>query len=170
VLLLRTEKKIPFQSQSTVPSFGTPAKGEGNEMAQWDLKANGRVVPRRTCCPLTVAKKHLDQEQKKRTIFDGLIERRWGTSINPPKPDPDNKEHNEYEEYEDDIEVTRTVPDNEDSVDGNGLILNQLPAYDKIIHSEVALQLGESTSTGKVMQRALGQMEGQRGHTVTTQC
>jgi hypothetical protein len=34
--------------------------------------------------------------------------------------------------------------------------LNQLPAYDKIIHSEIALQLGENMSTGKVTQRALG--------------
>ena len=25
-----------------------PARGEGNEMAQWVLKANGRVVPRRS--------------------------------------------------------------------------------------------------------------------------
>jgi hypothetical protein len=134
-----------------------PAKGEGNEMAQWVLKAaNGRVVSHRTCRPLTVAETHSDQEQKKRTIFDGLIERRWGTSINPPKHDPADNEHGVYEEYEDDNEVARTIPDIEDSVDANGLLLNQLSAYDKIIHFEVALQLGENMSTGKVTQRALG--------------
>jgi hypothetical protein len=35
-----------------------PARGEGNEMAQWILKANGNVVPRRTSRPLQVAEKH----------------------------------------------------------------------------------------------------------------
>jgi hypothetical protein len=96
-----------------------PTKGEGNEMAQWVLKANGRVIPRRTCGPLTVAETHSDQEQKKRTIFDGLIERRWGTFINPPKQDPDDNEHDKYKEYEDDDEVTRTIPDIEDNEDAN---------------------------------------------------
>jgi hypothetical protein len=85
-----------------------------------------------------------------------LIERRWGTSINPPKYDPGDNEHDKYKEYEDDDEVARTISDIEDSVDVNRLLLNQLPAYDKIMHSEVALQLSENMSTGKVTQRALG--------------
>jgi hypothetical protein len=148
----REQKEMfPFNGKVLGRILG-PAKGEGNKMAQWVLKANGRVVPRCTCWPLTVAETHSDQEQKKRAIFDGLIERRWGTSINPPKHDPDDNEHNEYKEYEDDNEVARTIPDIEDSVDGNGLLLNQLPADNKIIHSEVALQLGENMSTGKVTQ------------------
>jgi hypothetical protein len=146
------KEKFPFNREVLGRILG-PAKGEGNEMAQWVLKANGRVVPRRTCRPLTVAETHSNQEMKKRTIFDGLIERRWGTSINPPKPE---SEYDEYEEYEDDDEVARKIPEIEDSVDANGLLLNQLPAYDKILHSEVALQLGDSMSTGKVTQRALG--------------
>ena len=149
------KEKFPFNREVLGRILG-PAKGEGNEMAQWVLKANGKVVPRRTCRPLTVAETHSAQEQRKQTIFDGLIERRWGTSINPPKLDPDNNEQDKYEEYEDNDEVTRTVPEIEDSVDANGQLLNQLPAYDKIIHSEVALQLGESISTGKVTKRALG--------------
>jgi hypothetical protein len=141
------KEKIPFNREVLGRILG-PAKGQGNEMAQWVLKANGRVVPRCTCRPLTVKEKHSEQEKKKRTIFNGLIERRWGTSINPRKPDPDDNEHDEYEEYEDDDEIARKVPDIEDSVDANGLLLNQLPAYDKMLHSKVALQLGESLSTG----------------------
>ena len=31
-----------------------PARGDGNEMSQWSLKANGRVVPRRSLRPLKV--------------------------------------------------------------------------------------------------------------------
>jgi hypothetical protein len=46
---------------------------------------------------------------------------------------------------------------NEDSIDANRRLLNQRPAYKKIMHSEVALQeLGDSISTGKVTQHALG--------------
>jgi hypothetical protein len=146
------KEKFPFNCE-VLGRISGPAKGEGNEMGRWVLKANGRVVPRRTCQPLTVAETHSDHEQKKGTIFDGLIERRWGTSINPPKHDPDDNEH---EEYKDNEEVARTIPDIEDSVNANGLLLNQLPAYDKMVHSEVALQLGENMSTGKVTQQLLG--------------
>ena len=35
-----------------------PGQGEGNEMAQWILKANGCVVPRRSIQPLTTAEIH----------------------------------------------------------------------------------------------------------------
>jgi hypothetical protein len=80
------------------------------------------------CGPLTLTENHLDQEQKKCTISDGWIERRWGTSINPLKLDPDNNKHGECEEYEDNNKVARKVPDIEDSLDANGLLLNQLPA------------------------------------------
>ena len=53
-------------------------------MAQWVLKANGKVVPQRSLPPLTIAEKHSKVENKKRDVFDALIERRMGTSINPP--------------------------------------------------------------------------------------
>ena len=77
---------------------------------------------------------HSTTELKKRTIFDGLIERRWGTSINPPKPNnAENLDDNEFKEFEDDNEPKRTVPDIEDMVDANGKLLNQQPAYDKIL-------------------------------------
>ena len=89
-----------------------------------------------------------------------MIERRWGTSINPPTQkddeDAENLDDNEFEEYEDDDEPARTVPDIEDSVDSNGKLLNQMPAYDKMLHSEVSLQLGENMTVGKVTKRAIG--------------
>jgi hypothetical protein len=65
----------------------------------------------------------------------GLIERRWGMSINAPTlkdaKDAENLDDNELEECEDGDESKRTIPDIEDSVDANGKLLNQLPAYDK---------------------------------------
>ena len=50
----------------------------------------------------------------------------------------------------DDDEVAKTIPDNEDLVDVNGRLLNQQPMYDKIINAEVQLQLREDVVVGKV--------------------
>ena len=58
-----------------------PSRGAGNEMAQWILKANGRVVPRRSLRPLKVDEIHSPVEIKKREVFDELIKRRWGTPM-----------------------------------------------------------------------------------------
>ncbi len=70
-------------------------------MSQWILKANGQVVPRRTSRPLKVEEIHSVSEQGRQTIFDGLIARRWGTSINPPAEIGKETNDNEFEEYED---------------------------------------------------------------------
>ena len=43
-------------------------------MCQWVLKANGKVVPRRSLRPLHVDEIHSKVEEKKRQIFDALIE------------------------------------------------------------------------------------------------
>jgi hypothetical protein len=133
-----------------------PAKGEGNEMAQWILKGNGNVVPRRSSRPLKPEEVHNEQEREKRKIFDALIERRWGRSINPMTAEPDPDELNDYDEYHDEDEDARVIPDIEDTVDANGKLLNQHRAYDQIINAEVSLQLGDNMATGKVTKRAVG--------------
>ena len=61
-----------------------------------------------------------------------------------------------YDEYEDDDEDARVLPDIEDTVDAKGKLLNQMPAYDQILNSEVSLQLGDDMALGKVTQRAVG--------------
>jgi hypothetical protein len=130
-----------------------PATGAGNEMSQWILKSNGNVVPRRSMRPLRVDELHSSEEQKKREIFGALIERRWGTSINPPTDTADKDD--EWEEYEDPDEPARTVPDIEDTVDSRGHLLNQQPAYDRLINAEVQLQQGDDMMSAKVRKRAL---------------
>ena len=147
-------EKFPFNKEVLGRILG-PAKGEGNEMAQWVLKANGNVVPRRTARPLTVAETHSTTELKKRGTFDALVEKRWGTSMSPP-PVPRDDSESVFDEYEDDDEDKQVVPDVEDTVDATGKLLNQHPAYDRIINAEVALQLEEEVTTGKVTRRALG--------------
>ena len=48
------------------------------------------------------------------------------------------------------------MPEIEDPVDANGIALDQLPAYDKLIHAEVNMQLSDKVLTGKVTRRAHG--------------
>ena len=116
-----------------------PARGEGNVMCQWVLKANGRVVPRRSVRPLQVAELHSPVEVEKRRVFDELIARRWGKAMTPSKQPA--AEPLSY--YEDDEEKPRIIPEIEDAVDANGKLINQQPAYDTIINAEVRLQLGD---------------------------
>lgn len=67
--------KFPFNKEVLGRVLG-PASGEGNEMAQWVLKCNGNVVPRRTLRPLSVDELHSPTEIKSREIFDTLIQAR----------------------------------------------------------------------------------------------
>jgi hypothetical protein len=101
---------------------------------------------------------HSEQERIRGKIFHKLIERRWGPSINLPSIEgtEDSDTGGKFKEYEDDDGEARIVPDIEDMVDTNGRLINQMPAYDRILHSEVSLQTGEEMSIGKVTQGALG--------------
>jgi hypothetical protein len=145
---------FPFNKEVLGRVLG-PARGEGNEMAQWILKSNGQVIPRRSLRPLKVEETHSDREKDMRRIFDRLIERRWGTAMTPPNCTTTDTE-DPYDEYEDDDEAARVLPDIEDTVDAKGKLLNQMPAYDQILNAEVSLQLGDDMALGKVTQRAVG--------------
>jgi hypothetical protein len=139
--------RFPFNKEVLGRVLG-PAKGEGNDMAQWILKANGNVVPRRTLRPLNTAELHSNTEAKKRKIFDALIEGRWGTSMSAPPMEI--KDDDTFEEYQDDYEEPRIIPEVEDTVDSSGRLLNQQPMYDRIINAEVQLQNGDELTTGKL--------------------
>ena len=52
-------------------------------MTKWILKANGRVVTRRSLKPLKVDELHSPVEIKKREVSDELIKMRWGTPMTP---------------------------------------------------------------------------------------
>ena len=92
---------------------------------------------------------HSPEEKMKRDLFDSLIERRHGTSLSPPAAST-TEDGSDFEEYEDDSESARVIPDIEDTVDSAGKLLNQQPAYDRMLHAEVALQLDDEMAIGKV--------------------
>ena len=78
--------------------------------------------------------------------------------IDPPKePIKTNNDENDGSGDEDDYNKPQLPsPDIEDSVDHNGWLLNQHPAYDRLLNAEVQVQLGEEYIMGKVRRRALG--------------
>ena len=129
-------------------------------MAQWILKANGRVVPCHSVRPLHPGELTSPSEQSKRQSFNALIESRFGMSINPPQQLNDNDgnsgDFENFEPYEDDDEAIQPEPEIEDTVDATGRLLNQSPAYDRMINAEVQMQLDDATVGGKVKRRALG--------------
>ena len=155
--------KFPFNDEILGRVLG-PAKGEGNEMAQWILKANGNVVPRRTHRPLNTAELNSETEKKKREVFDALIEKRWGTALYPPKPSADDSPDKEFVPYDDDDESARLMPELDDPVDADGVPINQQPAYDKLIHMELMLPQGDRLVPAKVV----GQTIDPTGRTVGT--
>ena len=135
-----------------------PARGEGNELSQWVLKSNGNVVPRRTVRALQLAEIHSDTEKRKRDVFDALIERRWGSPMNIPNTD-DIEMTTDTENNDDknnDNETTKNRIDIEDSVDSQGALINQLPAYDRLLNAEIMVQSEEGQVSGKVTKRVLG--------------
>ena len=85
-------------------------------MAQWILKANGRVVPRRSLRALKVDEIHSPVEIKKREVFDELIERRWGSLITPPNI----QQQNAFKKYEDNEQQEQPTLEVEDIVDSTG--------------------------------------------------
>ena len=108
-------------------------------MAQWILKANGRVVPRRSHRLLKVDEIHSPVEIKKREAFDELIQWRWGTPMTPP-----NTQHPKaFEKYEDHEQQEQPTLEVEDIVDSSGKLINRQPADDQITNAEVQVQLGE---------------------------
>ena len=146
--------KFPFNKEVLGRVLG-PVRGEGNEMAQWILKANGNVVPHRSPRKLSVAELHSKTESEKRDVFDKLIKRRWGTSITPPKTS-DQTEDSNFEEHTDEDEDPRVIPETEDTVDSRGRLIDQQPVCDRLINAKVQLQLENDMTLGRVKQQALG--------------
>ena len=100
-------------------------------------------------------------ENKKRDVFDAMIERRMGTSIDPPPTpedrDPTMEDPANQNDLDDDDEMDELVesPDHEDILDLTGRSLEQQPAFDKIINAEVMIQNGDEMAMGKVARRSL---------------
>ena len=152
-------------------------------MCQWILKANGRVVPYRTCRPLTVEELNSPTEQSECQQFNAEIEGRLGSSITQPsratmkkqrklQNSPDIIEHDDFLQnddfifHEDEEESRAPVRDAKDDnpVDSQGKSINMQPHADQIIGSEIKLQHGDQMHVGKVKRRKIGEDGRTVGH------
>ena len=90
-------------------------------MAQWRLKENGKIVPRRSIVPLATAQLNNNEEILKRSVLTNYIRKMYGDSINFP-PFPINMEDIEFVPYEDDGEknTPQLIPETK-AVDYTGL-------------------------------------------------
>ena len=151
------DHKAPFpHNQEILGRVLGPARWEGNELSQWVLKSNGNVVPCRTVQALQLAEEHSDTEKRKQDIFDALIERRWGSPMSTPNADDTDMTTDTEESENNDDETTKRHIDIEDSVDSQGALINQLPAYDRLLNAEIMVQAEEGHVSAKVTKRVLG--------------
>ena len=102
--------------------------------------------------PLTVPELHSKTEKRKQARFIESIERKHGTSINPPKQSKGKEEATDcnFEPCLDDDEVPRKIPDCYEPTDANGRPINQNPEHDRMTNAEIQLQLGNEWSKGVV--------------------
>lgn len=136
-----------------------PAKNEGNEMAQWILKMNGQIVPRRSLRRLSEAELNPTNEIeiRKRQAFDNAIAAKLGDSFSlPPTPLPSHLDDDDaaFVPYEDDEESPIEMPD-ADAVDAAGTPVMQQSLADTLINAEVLLPQGESKQLAKVIRRSV---------------
>ena len=144
---------FPFPQEVLGRVLG-PARGEGNEMAQWVLKANGNVVPRRTVRPLREQEKRHPVVRRKQGDFDAFIEKRFGTSWKAKERKDDDEDIIMDEEVD---ELFASPPT--EAEDGQGRPINQQPMWDKMLHQEIVMNKGAQTPRetfrGVVKRRAI---------------
>ena len=73
------------------------------------------------------------------------------------------EEHTNQNDLDDNMNEPVESPDHEDIIDSTGRILEQQPAFDKIINAEVMIQNGDEMAMGKVARQSLdadGRMTG----------
>ena len=135
-----------------------PAKNEGNMMAQWILRENGKVIVRRSLRRLTPGElaQSNDAERAKRDMFDSRIRSKLGDSLAPPKDPLEDQPVDDWdlELYEDNDEVPPLIPE-ADIVDATGRPILQQSFADTLINAEVLLPHGESKALATVMRRSV---------------
>ncbi len=149
---------FPYQKEQLGRCLG-PTKNEGNAMAQWILKENGKVVPRRTLRHLTPAELSPSNkvEMEKRSLFNVTIHGVLGDSVKIHKNVPLDNNATKFfdalwdlDPYEDDDEVLLFIPD-ADLKDAAGKPFEVCYVANALINTEVMLPNGNSMAIVKVV-------------------
>eukprot|EP00957_Ditylum_brightwellii_P047793 3630340-Ditylum_brightwellii.AAC.2 len=72
----------------------------------------------------------------------------------PPETSPNNWDP--YDKYEEEDERARSLQEMEETFDANGTLIDQQPAYNKIINAKVQLHHQDHITTGEVQMSVLG--------------
>ena len=123
-------------------------------MAQWILKSNSQIVPRRSLRHLRT--KELNKnlvEERKRLVFMDNIRVNLGDSMSLPI-NPFSEDYVEYTPYEDEDGAPRSIPENE-AIDAAGKPLFQNSVTDTLIQVEVILPHGDELLATKIIRRTL---------------
>ena len=124
MLFCEQKAKFPYPSLILGRVLG-PSEDIGNEMSQWILIVDGRILSRQTVRPLTNKELWSPLELARRKAFDAAIKRKLGGSITITK----SQEPEEYLPYEDE-EDGNEIQEMPDSDEGQ---------YDLLINFEVNL-------------------------------
>ena len=77
------------------------------------------------------------------------------------------EEHTNQNDLDDEMNEPVESPDHEDILVSTARILEQQPAFDKIINAEVMIQNGDEMAVGKVVRQSLDADGRTVGHTMT---
>ena len=145
--------QFPFQKRKLGRILG-PMKNQGNEMTQAVLTISGRVVPRRTCAPLTTAEIHCPVERDKRKQFTDEIQKIFGDSMSVPTDITKPSDLDLHDLTSEDDENEPLSLSDDDPLTANGTSVFEKPITDLLIHAEVLLPQGEEMKAAKVKGRA----------------
>jgi hypothetical protein len=149
---------FPFQKEQLARYLG-PAKNEDNEMAQWVLKDNGKVVPQWSIRHLSAAKlaPSNEDEHSKRENFSTSICGLLGDSISLPATPLPNliDDYWEMEPYGDDVEDAIAFHE-ADLTDTAGKPFTQHSLADTLINAKVLLPNDYGTALARVVNCVVG--------------
>ena len=117
---------------------------------------NGRVIPRRTCSPLSEAEMNSVSEKVKQAAFDEAIKKKYGDLVTL-QPKPVKPEEFEVKDLFNELlegidEPVRKME--EDPLDADGTTVYEKPLNDLLIHAEVLLPQGGVMQQAKVKGRS----------------
>ena len=117
-----------------------PSINNGNEMAQWILRIDGTILPRRTVRSLTTDEMNCPIRAKQREAFDLAIQKRLGTTAKPPVSAPPEQPN-----------IIDTVDIDADETEAIDEPVQPSAVTDKLIQAEVQLPHNDEMVTGTVI-------------------
>ncbi|GFH47961.1 hypothetical protein CTEN210_14370 [Chaetoceros tenuissimus] len=144
---------FPAQRQVLGRCLG-PTKNEGNTMSQTILTAKGTIVPRRTVRPLTTEEIYNEDEIKERENFDKIIQSKYGTHLEFPVVEKEEKLN-----MEDFIDAEENIEDKPFWVDGDPVSADnqatfEQPVKDLLVGMELNMPQVDEMRRAKVLRKS----------------